>query len=87
VTSSPPALQDHRANDHLHEESVMDKSDSCVDQDPAGVDLDAWLAENGAAGTTLGDLIKKSLADGTKGDLMEMTLADLVASLSRPSGQ
>jgi hypothetical protein len=68
-----------------HEESTMDKSENCVDQDPSGVDLDAWLAENGAAGTTLGELIKKALADGTKGALMEMPLADLAAALSRAS--
>ena len=65
----------------------MDKSENCVDQDPAGVDLAAWLDENGSAGTTLGDLVKKSLADGTKGALMEMPLADLAAALSRSTGK
>ena len=61
----------------------MGKSENCVDQDPSGVDLEAWLAEYGTAGTTLGDLIKKALADGTKGALMEMTLEELGAALRR----
>ncbi len=60
----------------------MDKSDGCVEQEAGQVDLDAWLEENlGDAGTTLGDLIKKALADGTKGALMEMTLGELSAAL------
>ena len=62
----------------------MDKSENCVEQDASGVDLDAWLEENARnSGTTLGDLIKKSLADGTKGALMEMTIGDLASALSR----
>ena len=62
----------------------MDKSENCVGQESAGVDLGAWLEANASdTGTTLGDLIKKALADGTKGALMEMSLAELATALSR----